>query len=120
MHGVNAAGTVTLASWLAPPTAITALNGHYSFVPTTGATVHSAEFKDPGTGNRTWSVTIFDGSAMFTLPGLSPDPLATSSGTDTLTVSALTIPGIRLTDVAFNDATQKLTGLASDQITITP
>jgi hypothetical protein len=120
MHDVNAAGTVTLAAWLAPPTAITALNGRYSFVPTTGATVHSAEFKDPQTGNRTWSVTIFDGSSSFTLPGLAPDPLATAGGTDTLTVSALIIPGINLTDVAFNDATQKLTGLASDQITFTP
>jgi hypothetical protein len=120
MHGVNAGATVTLAAWLEPPTAITALSGHYSFVPTTGATVHSAEFKDPATGNRTWSVSIFDGSSSFTLPGLTPDPLATASGTDTLTVSALTIPGISLTDVAFNDATQKLTGLASDQITVTP
>jgi hypothetical protein len=120
MHGVNVATTVMLAPWLAPPTAITALNGRYSFVPTTGATVHSAEFKDPETGNRTWSVTIFDGSSAFTLPGLVPDPLATASGTDTLTVSALTIPGINLSDVAFNDATQKLTGLASDQITFTP
>jgi hypothetical protein len=120
MHGVSVGGTVTLAAWLAPPTAITALNGHYSFVPTTGATVHSAEFKDPETGNRTWSVTIFDGSASFTLPGLAPDPLATASGMDTLTVSALTIPGISLNDVAFDAATQKLTGIASDQITVTP
>ncbi len=47
MHGVNAGATVTLSSWLSPPTAITALNGHYSFVPTTGATLHRAEFKDP-------------------------------------------------------------------------
>ncbi len=120
MHGVNAGATVTLAPWLSPPTAITALNGHYSFVPTTGATLHAAEFKDSQSGNRTWSVTIFDGSTTFTLPGLSPDPLATASGTDTLTVTALSIPGISLTNVAFNDATQKLTGLASDQITFTP
>jgi hypothetical protein len=120
MHGVNAGATVTLAAWLSPPTAITSLNGRYSFVPTTGATLHAAEFKDPQSGNRTWSVTIFDGSSSFTLPGLSPDPLTTSTGMDTLTVSALTIPGISLTDVAFNDASQKLTGLASDQITVTP
>ncbi len=39
---------------------------------------------------------------------------------DTLTVSALVIPGIDLTNVGFNDAEQKLTGLASDQITFTP
>ena len=120
MHNVNAGTTVTLASWLAPPTAITALNGQYSFVPTTGATLHSAEFKDSQTGNRTWSVTLFDGSSSFKLPGLSPDPLATASGTDTLTVSALTIPGIDLKNFEIDDATQKLTGIASDQITVTP
>jgi hypothetical protein len=120
MHGVNPASTVALASWLAAPTGIAASGGQYSFVPVTGATLHSAEFKDPNGGARTWSVTIFDGSTTFTLPGLSPDPLATSSGTDTFTVSALVIPGIDLRNVGFNDAEQKLTGLASDQITFTP
>jgi hypothetical protein len=121
MHGVSVASPVTLTAWLTPPTGITAQAGTYSFVPTAGATVYSAEFKDPTTNNRTWSVTIFDGSTSFTLPGLSPDPLtSTASGTDTLTVSALVIPGVDPTNVAFNDAQQKLTGLASDQITFTP
>ena len=73
-------------------------------MPVTGATLHSAEFKDPNGGARTWSVTIFDGSTTFTLPGLSPNPLATSSGMDTLTVSALVIPGINLGNVGFDDA----------------
>jgi hypothetical protein len=120
MHGVNAAATVTLPSWLPAPTGITAAAGVYSFVPVSGATLHGAEFKDPGSGARTWSVTIFDGTTSFSLPGLSPDPLTTSSGMDTLTVSALVIPGIDLTNVGFDDATQKLTDLSSDQITFTP
>jgi len=120
MHGVNAASTVTLPAWLPAPTAITAAAGVYSFVPVSGATLHGAELKDPTSGARTWSITIFDGTASFSLPGLSPDPLSTSTGTDTLTVSALVIPGIDLTDVGFDDATQKLTGLSSDQITFTP
>ncbi len=120
MHGVSPTSPVTLTAWLSAPTGIGASGGAYSFVPVTGATLHSAEFKDPSGGARTWSVTIFDGSATFTLPGLSPNPLLTPSGMDTLTVSALVIPGIDLGNVGFNDAAQKLTGLATDQITFTP
>jgi hypothetical protein len=120
MHGVNAAATVTLGSWLPAPTAIMASAGTYSFVPVSGATLHGAEFKDPSSGARTWSVTILDGSTTFTLPGLSPDPLTTSTGMDTLTVSALLIPGIDLSDVRFDDAEQKLTDLSSDQISVSP
>jgi len=121
MHGVKASSTVTLASWLPAPTAIMmASAGTYSFEPVPGATLHGAEFKDPASGARTWSVTIFDGSATFSLPGLSPNPLATAGGTDTLTVSALVIPGIDLGNVSFDDATEKLTNLSSDQITVTP
>jgi hypothetical protein len=120
MHGVNVTSPVALTPWIPAPTGIAASGGQYSFVPVTGATLHSAEFKDPNSGARTWSVTIFDGSTTFTLPGLSPNPLATSSGMDTLTVSALVIPGINLGNVGFDDATQKLTGLSTDQITFTP
>ena len=120
MHGVSATAPVALGPWLTAPTGIAASGGQYSFVPVAGATLHAAEFKDPNGGARTWSVTIFDGSATFTLPGLSPDPLATAGGTDTLTVSALVIPGINLGNVAFDDATQKLTGLSTDQISFTP
>jgi hypothetical protein len=120
MHGVNAAATVTLAAWLSPPTAITAQSGHYSFVPSTGATLHQAEFTDPTSGDRTWIVTIFDGSSTFTLPGLAPNPLTTSSGMDTLKVSALTVPGIDLTNFEVDDVKDKVTGIASDQITVTP
>jgi hypothetical protein len=39
---------------------------------------------------------------------------------DTLTVSALVIPGINLANVGFDDAAQKLTGLSTDQITFAP
>lgn len=120
MHGVSATSPVAVSPWLPAPTGIAASGGQYSFVPVTGATLHSAEFKDPSSGGRTWSVTIFDGSTKFTLPGLSPNPLLTSSGMDTLTVSALVIPGINLGNVGFDDATQKLTGLSTDQITVTP
>ena len=120
MHGVSATSPVAVSPWLSAPTGIAAAGGQYSFVPVTGATLHGAEFKDPNGGGRTWSVTIFDGSTTFTLPGLSPNPLATPSGMDTLTVSALAIPGINLGNVGFDDAAQKLTGLSTDQITFAP
>ncbi len=120
MHGVSPTSPVAVSPWLPAPTGIAASGGQYSFVPVTGATLHSAEFKDPSSGARTWSVTIFDGSTTFTLPGLSPDPLATPSGMDTLTISALVIPGINLGNVGFDDAGTKVTGLSTDQITFTP
>ena len=116
MHAIDASKTVALPAWLPTPTAITDMSGTYAFTPVTGATLHSAEIKNPD-GSRAWSVTIFDGSTSFTLPGVTPDPLVT--GTDTVTISALQIPGVDLGNVAFDDAQQALTGLASDQITFT-
>jgi len=116
VRGVDVSKTVPVATWLLPPTGITNTGGTTAFTPVAGATLHSAEIKNPD-GDRAWSVTIFDGSTSFTLPGVSPDPLVT--GTDTLTVSALQIPGIDLTNVAFDDAQQALTALSSDQITFT-
>jgi hypothetical protein len=116
LHSVDVSKVVSVATWLPPPTAITDTGGTYAFMPVAGATLHSAEIENPD-GSRAWSITVLDGSTSFTLPGVSPDPLMI--GTDTLTVSALQIPGIDLTDVAFDDAQQALTALSSDQITFT-
>jgi hypothetical protein len=116
LHGVDASKTVSVATWLPPPTALTDTSGTYAFAPVAGATLHSAEIKNPD-GSRAWSITLFDGSTSFTLPGVSPDPLV--SGSDTLTVSALQIPGIDLNNVTFDDAQQALTGSSSSQITFT-
>lgn len=116
LHGLDVSKTVAVPAWLPPPTAIMDAGGTYSFTPVTGATLHSAEIKNPD-GSRAWSVTIFDGSTSFTLPGVTPDPLV--GGTDTLTISALQIPGVDLGNVAFDDAQQALTALSSDQIAFT-
>jgi hypothetical protein len=116
LHAVDASKTVAVPGWLPPPTAITDAGGTYAFTPVAGATLHSAEIKNPD-GSRAWSITIFDGSTSFTLPGITPDPLAAEA--DTMTVSALQIPGIDLTNVAFDDAQQALTALSSDQIPLT-
>jgi hypothetical protein len=116
MRGVNASSTVTLAAWLPPPTALSTASGTFSFTPVAGATLHSGELRNAN-GDRVWSITIFDGSSSFTLPGLTPDPIPL--GTDTFVASALQIPGIDLMNVSFDAAKNAVTALSSDQVTFT-
>jgi hypothetical protein len=114
LRNVDIASTVAVSGWLAPPTGLMVSNGTFSFTPSAGATVHGAELQTQ-TGDRRWSITIFDGSTSFTLPGLAPDPLPL--GTIGFAVSALRIPGADLTDVAFDDLADALTDIATDRIT---
>jgi hypothetical protein len=116
MHDVNVSATVALSSWLPPPSNILASGGTYSFSAVSGATLHGGEIQDM-TGKRVWSITIFDGSTSFTLPGLSPDPLP--AGMLTFGASALQIPGITLGNVALDDARDKITGISNDFATFT-
>jgi hypothetical protein len=113
LHGVDPAATVAVSAWLPPPGAISAAGGTYSFTAVPGASLHGAEIRTAA-GDRAWSISIFDGSTSFTLPGLSPDPLP--SGMAGLAVSALQIPGVDVTNVSFDDAREQLTGLSSDAI----
>ena len=116
LHRVDAAATISVAGWLTPPVGLSAAGGVYSFAPVPGATLHSADLKT--TADATvWSVTIFDDTTSFTLPGLTPDPVPT--GMVRFDVSALRIPGVGLQDVSFDDAREKITGLSSDEITFT-
>jgi hypothetical protein len=114
LHGVNAGATVQLASWLPPPSTISTTNGTFSFSAVPGATIQGGEIQDVN-GNRLWSVTLFDGSTSFTLPGLSPDPLPT--GALQFQASALLIPGIDLASFTLDDARDKITGIAQDVVT---
>jgi hypothetical protein len=114
LRGVNPSATTAVSSWLPPPTAIAMTGGRFSFTPVTGATVHGAELQTMD-GQRLWSITIFDGTTSFTLPGLSPDPLPL--GTIKFAVSALRIPGVDLKDVAFDDLADVLTDISTDEIT---
>ena len=116
LRHVNIAATVAIAAWMPPPAALSTAGGTFSFSPVAGATLHSAELLG-ATGERAWSVTIFDGSTSFTLPGLSPDPVPI--GTVRFSVSALQIPGVELTAVQFDDAKDLLTAISSDQVTYT-
>jgi hypothetical protein len=112
-HSVDVSAPVVPKAWLPPPTALTVASGVYGFTPTPGATVHSAELQTMA-GVRAWSITIFDGSTSFTLPGVSPDPLP--AGSARYVVSALLVPGLDLTNAKFDDLRDQLTALASDEL----
>jgi hypothetical protein len=107
---------VAVGGWLPPPSGLSANAGTYGFSAVAGATLHGAEMKTTA-GDRAWSITIFDGSTSFTLPGLTPDPLP--AGMVRMTVSALQIPGVVLTSVNFDDARELVSASSSDELTFT-
>lgn len=113
---VDASKTVTALDWLAVPTALKVMDGTYSFRPTPGATVSGAELQTK-TGKRAWSITIFDDTTSFTLPGVSPDPLP--AGDALFSASALVIPGFKANSARFDDLSDTVTHIATDQITFT-
>lgn len=82
VHNVSA--SPTLPGWLAPPTGLTR-GASYSFTAAAGATFHTAQIARAGT--PLWNITILDSSTTFTLPTLSPDPLAGGGGTLSLTAA---------------------------------
>jgi hypothetical protein len=102
--------------WLAPPTGIKAEAGVYSFTPVPGASVHGGELLTAA-GKRAWSITIFDGTTSFSLPGVSPDPLP--AGDARFVASAFAIPDFKPNDVSFQDLQDTLTHLASDFVAFT-
>jgi len=116
LRHVDPSSAVAVKTWLPPPTAIAMTSGTFSFTPVTGATVHGAELQTMD-GQRRWSITIFDDTTSFALPGLSPDPLPL--GTIRFAVSALRIPDANLQNLVFDDLRDVLTDISTDQITYT-
>jgi hypothetical protein len=115
-HAIDPTMTAAVAAWTPPPTGIMAAGGTYSFTAVPGATVTGAELQTMA-GARAWSITIFDDTTSFTLPSVSPDPLA--AGPALFVVSALVIPGFDAQNAEFDDLRDELTHLASDQIMFT-
>ena len=68
-------------------------------------------------GKRAWSITIFDDTTSFTLPGVSPDPLP--AGAARFSASALVIPGFKANDAKFDKLQDTLTHIATDSIMFT-
>jgi hypothetical protein len=116
MHDVNVASTVTLTSWLPPPSSLSAAAGTYSFSAVPGATIQGADLESAA-GQRLWSISVFDGSTSFTLPGLSPDPLL--SGTITFIANAMQIPNTDLKNFAIDDVRDRIVGMSADYVTFT-
>jgi hypothetical protein len=117
VHGFSTSATAAVTAWQLPPTGLTAQGASFSFEPAPGATVHSAEFQD-GNGNRLWDVTILDGSTSF--DSLYVDAFPAGTGTVTMVVTGLTIPGVDLTNVQFQQVAKQLTAASSDQVTFMP
>lgn len=109
------ATTVDLPAWLTPPTALSG-GATFSFTGTAGATVHVADLFD-SQGKKLWSVVLLDGSAAFTLPALTPDPLPT--GTLTLRVQGMEVPGVDVADFTLDLYRQKLARLAAEDAAFT-
>ncbi|HXT99823.1 MAG TPA: hypothetical protein VN903_02455 [Polyangia bacterium] len=116
VHDANIGSTVALSTWLPPPSNILVSGGTYSFSKVTDATVQGAEIQNM-MGQRVWSVTIFDGSTSFTLPGLSPDPLP--AGTLAFEASAIRIPNTNVTNFKLDDARENIAAIAKDFVTFT-
>jgi hypothetical protein len=91
-HGASLAAPVGFGTWQAPPAALAAAAGSYSFGPVAGATLHTVQlFGEAGHGPAPlWNVTLLDGSQSFTLPALAPSPLP--GGSIQMGVGALTLP----------------------------
>ncbi len=115
-HTVDASQTVAASAWTPPPTGLMASGGTYSFTAVAGASVEGGELQTT-TGQRAWSITVFDGTTSFTLPGVAPDPLP--AGPALFVASALVINDFDPTNANFDDLRVKLSHSASDQIKFT-
>jgi hypothetical protein len=91
-HGAALTAPVSFAAWQAPPSALAAAAGAYSFAPVTGATLHTVQlFGEAGHGPAPlWNVALLDGSVSFGLPALAPSPLP--AGQIQMGVAAVTLP----------------------------
>jgi hypothetical protein len=116
LHAIDVSKSVTAPAWVLPPTNLLVTDGTYSFTPAAGATVSGGELRTMA-GQRAWSITIFDDTKSFTLPGVSPDPLG--PGPAVFAASGLVIPGFKANDARFDDLSDQLTAIATDQVMFT-
>jgi hypothetical protein len=78
IRDVPGSGAIVVPEFLALPTGVSASAGTYSFTAVASASLHGVDFKDAD-GATVWNVALLDGSTSFTLPTLSPDPLASAT-----------------------------------------
>jgi hypothetical protein len=112
---VDISATIALDNWMTPPSAITVTAGTYSFTGAVGATVHTCDFYGID-GDKYWGVGIFDGSTEFTLPDVTP---GLPVGTVSLSVGAMEVPGLSVTDFNLEAVMDAVTRMANNQIDFT-
>jgi hypothetical protein len=117
-HGQSPTATVAYGAWAAPPTAISAAGGTYSFTGVTGASLHTAKLIQGGTTTTTvWNVALLDGTTSFTLPTIASAPLP--SGSITLRAEALELSSFDATDFGVEALRSEALRHSADQIDFT-
>ena len=104
--------TLDAGIWLDPPGSATASRTTASWTNVTGATIHSAEYKQGATS--VVNVSVLDGSTSFTLPDLISLP----SGTLTVDIGAIGAPGLDITNFELDTDRDKLAEAASSTVTL--
>jgi hypothetical protein len=103
---------LSAGDWLPVPTGVSISRTGGSWTNVAGATVHSAEYRAGTT--QILNVTVFDGSARFTIPDL----IALPSGTLTAAVNAIGAPGLDVTDFSLDADEDKLVQVAGETVEI--
>ena len=92
--------TVAAPAWTPPPTASRPRAGRTRSAPSRAPASRAASCRR-WSGKRAWSITIFDGTTSFTLPGVSPDPLP--AGPSLFVASALVLDRLRSHERTLDD-----------------
>jgi hypothetical protein len=109
LRDVDISATVQFPAWLPLPTGLSEASGVYEFTPADGADLHSVVFQDTA-GDAAWTAVLLDGRTSFSLPSLTPDPMA---------VTALVLPGFDPMDFSSADHADTVTQTSVDSITFT-
>jgi hypothetical protein len=96
--------TLDAGMWVAPPTNVSLSRTHASWTPSPDGTVHGVEYLSDTTS--VLNISSFDGTSDVDIP----DTITLASGTLTGKVSALSAPGIDLTDIELDRDRDKIAG----------
>jgi hypothetical protein len=97
---------LSAGEWIAAPTGVSVNRTSGAWTNTAGAAVHAAEYHAGTT--QVLNVTVFDGSARFTVPDLISLP----SGSLRVTVNAIGAPGLDVTNFSLDADEDKLVQVA--------
>ena len=96
-------------TWVAPPSGTPSRTGG-TFTPSSGAQVHSFEYKQGAT--QVLSISIFDGTTSVTIPDL----VAMPTGTLDASISAIGAPGLDITNFSLDADRSKLSMVGGQSV----